>query len=181
MPLPMKLLQYSLCVPVLVASAHAAQFLSVEQVQRLFFPNAESFAEKKLELSSEQIRQIEERARSRMRVKRHRIWEALARGQRLGFVIVDEVYGKHEFITYAVALDSSGVVLSVEILVYRESFGGEVRDPRWRAQFVGKHPGDTLELDKDIRNISGATLSCQHITEGVRRILAIFNVALTRS
>jgi Na+-translocating ferredoxin:NAD+ oxidoreductase RnfG subunit len=174
----MKLLQYSLSVPVLVASAHAAQFLTVEQAQRLFFPAAASFAEKNLELTGEQLRQIERQARSRMRLKRYRIWEALAQEQRLGWFIVDEVYGKHEFITYATALDPSGAVLGIEILVYRESYGGEIRNPQWRAQFVGKRSGDGLELDKEIRNISGATLSCQHITEGVRRLLALHRVAL---
>ncbi|HMA81439.1 MAG TPA: FMN-binding protein, partial [Candidatus Binatia bacterium] len=33
-------------------------------------------------------------------------------------------------------------------------------------------------LDKDIRNLSGATLSCQHVTEGIRRNLALYHVAL---
>jgi Na+-transporting NADH:ubiquinone oxidoreductase subunit NqrC len=48
-----------------------------------------------------------------------------------------------------------------------------VRDPRWRAQFVGKRAGAPLSLDDDIQNISGATLSCRHVTEGVKRILAL--------
>jgi len=177
----MKLLQYSLSVPVLLATAHAAQFLTVEQAQRGFFPDADSFQEKKLELSGEQFAQIEVRSRTRMRLKRYRIWEAFAHGQRMGVVIVDEVYGKHEFITYAMAIDSSGKIVGVEILTYRESYGGEVRNAQWRGQFVGKKAGDQLELDKDVRNISGATLSCQHVTEGIRRNLALYHVALTKN
>lgn len=174
----MKLLRYTLCVPVLVATAHAAQYLSVEQAQRLFFPAADQFAEVKLALTNEQMRQVEKQARSSMRLKRYRIWKALARSQSRGIVIVDEVYGKHEFITYAVALDPAGTVIGVEILAYRESYGGEISNAQWRAQFVGKRAGDQLELDKDILNISGATLSCQHVTEGIRRVIALFNVAL---
>ena len=46
-----------------------------------------------------------------------------------------------------------------------------MRDPRWRAQFKGKRQGSPLALEDDIQNISGATLSCRHITEGVRRLL----------
>ena len=38
--------------------------------------------------------------------------------------------------------------------------------------------GAPLKLDEDIQNISGATLSCKHIAEGVRRVLAIHAVAL---
>jgi Na+-translocating ferredoxin:NAD+ oxidoreductase RnfG subunit len=177
----MNVLRFSLCIPVLAATAHAAQFLTVEQAQRGFFPAADSFQEKKLELSGEQLAQIESRSHTRLRLKRYRIWEAFARGQRLGVVIVDEVYGKHEFITYAMAIDSSAKITGVEILEYRESFGGEVRNASWRAQFFGKSAADTLELDKDIRNLSGATLSCQHVTEGIRRNLALYHVALARN
>jgi len=42
------------------------------------------------------------------------------------------VIGKHELITYAVGIGSDGAVRGVEILDYRETRGGEVRDPRWR-------------------------------------------------
>jgi Na+-transporting NADH:ubiquinone oxidoreductase subunit NqrC len=81
------------------------------------------------------------------------------------------VYGKHEFITYAVALDATGAVRGIEIMDYRESYGDEVRLPRWRAQFNGRRAGQPLDINRQIQNISGATLSCVHITEGVRRIL----------
>jgi hypothetical protein len=89
-----------------------------------------------------------------------------------GYFIVDEVVGKHEFITYALALADNGAVRQIEILDYRENYGFEVRSPAWRAQFVGKTSADPFSLDADIRNISGATLSCRHLTEGVRRLLA---------
>ena len=88
--------------------------------------------------------------------------------------MVDEVLGKHELITFALALDRQGRVVGIEILDYRESHGGEIRDPRWRAQFAGKSSRDPLQLDRDIRNISGATLSCRHITDGVKHLLEIY-------
>jgi Na+-transporting NADH:ubiquinone oxidoreductase subunit NqrC len=53
-----------------------------------------------------------------------------------------------------------------------------VRYAQWRDQFAGKTLADRLELDADIRNISGATLSCRHLTEGLRRLLAFHDVAL---
>lgn len=102
-----------------------------------------------------------------------RAWVASRAGALLGHVMVDEVIGKHELITYAVAVGADDVVRGVEILDYREPRGGEVRDPRWRAQFVGKRRDSRLRLDEDIQNISGATLSCRHITEGVRRLLEL--------
>ncbi|MGL4302928.1 MAG: FMN-binding protein, partial [Sphingomonas sp.] len=95
--------------------------------------------------------------------------------------IVDEVVGKHEFITFALALDASGAVKSVEILDYREAYGGQVRDPRWRAQFVGKRAGAPLRLGNEVKNISGATLSSKHVTDGVRRLLATYAIVLAHA
>ena len=90
----------------------------------------------------------------------------------LGRVLVDSVVGKFEQIDYAVALDAGGKVLAVEILAYREGHGGEVRLPAWRNQFVGKTAADPVRVGADIANISGATLSCTHVTEGVHRLVA---------
>ena len=81
--------------------------------------------------------------------------------------------GKQEYIGYAVALDVNGRVLRVDILAYRETHGWEIRNERWRAQFAGKTAADPVQLNQDIANISGATLSCRHVTDGVRRLLAL--------
>jgi Na+-transporting NADH:ubiquinone oxidoreductase subunit NqrC len=88
------------------------------------------------------------------------------------------VIGKHEFITYALALTPDGTIRGIEILDYRETYGGEIRNPNWRRQFVGKRSGSRLRLDEDIKNISGATLSSRHVTDGVRRLLAIYQLLL---
>ncbi len=44
-----------------------------------------------------------------------------------GWFIVDEVVGKHEFITYAVGLNADGSVKQIEVMDYRETYGGEIR------------------------------------------------------
>jgi Na+-translocating ferredoxin:NAD+ oxidoreductase RnfG subunit len=95
-----------------------------------------------------------------------------------GWFLLDQVIGKHEFINYALALDANGVVRQLEVLDYHESYGGEVHLPAWRRQFVDKHHGSPLQLNGDIKNISGATLSCGHITDGVRRLLATYALVL---
>lgn len=81
-------------------------------------------------------------------------------------------------ITYAVALTAKGAVKQVEILEYNESYGGQVRDAAWRQQFVGKTLSSPVALNKDIKNISGATLSSKHVTDGVKRILQFHHLVL---
>lgn len=101
------------------------------------------------------------------------LWEAEHDGQPAGLLATDAVIGKFEKIDYAVALDTGGRVLQVLVLKYRESHGQEVRRPQWLAQFEGKHAGSPLRLREDIDNITGATLSCVHLTDGVRRITRV--------
>ena len=107
-----------------------------------------------------------------------RIWKALSGGRLAGYFFVDHVIGKHLYIDYSVALGADGRVRRVEILTYRESYGFEVANAGWLAQFVGKSGGSALAVGQDIRNISGATLSSRHVTEGVKRILAYYATRL---
>jgi Na+-translocating ferredoxin:NAD+ oxidoreductase RnfG subunit len=161
----------------LPTSAFAVDYLSVEQAQKVLFPQAERFESRALSLTAEQLQAVEARHGVKARTARWRVWQASAGGKPLGWVVVDDVVGKFELITYAVAVGADGAVQQVEILSYRESHGAEVRLPAWRKQFVGKTASAPLQVGQDINNISGATLSCSHVTEGVKRIVAVLDVA----
>ena len=63
-------------------------------------------------------------------------------------------------------------------MTYRETYGFEVNNPKWRMQFHGKNYTEHLKLDKQIKNISGATLSCRHITDGINRLSHTWNLVL---
>ncbi|MGH7531153.1 MAG: FMN-binding protein [Gemmatimonadales bacterium] len=90
----------------------------------------------------------------------------------LGFAMVRDVRGKDQPITFLVAIDGAARLRDIDILVYREPYGGEVAYEAWRRQFRGKSSTDRLEVGRDIRNISGATISVHAVTQGVRRALA---------
>ena len=131
----------------IAAPAYAAQYMSVEEAQKHAFPNA-SFTE----------------------VQAGRVWKAQGGGA-AGYFYYDHVVGKHLLIDYTVAVGSDGRVRRVDILNYRESYGGEVHDASWLAQFVGKSSQSDVRVNSDIRNISGATLSSTHLAEGVKKVL----------
>lgn len=177
-PTPILLPLASLVVAAaLPTSAFAVDYLSVEQAQKLLFQQADRFEPQALSLSAAQLQAIESRYGVKARSTRWRIWQASAAGQPLGWVVVDDVVGKFELISYAVAVGVDGAVRQVEILSYRESHGGEVRLPAWRQQFVGKTAAAPLHAGDDIANISGATLSCSHVTDGVKRIVSVLDFA----
>jgi len=153
--------------------AYANVYLSVEQAQAVLFPGA-TFQPDTRTLTDEQAKAIERASGVSVRSKQLKAWKVSTGG----WFIVDEVVGKHEYIPFAFGLDDKGAVKGIEILEYREAYGGQIRDPEWRKQFVGKELGTKLQLDKNIRNVSGATLSCKHVTDGVQRLLATYEIAL---
>ncbi len=163
-------------VPVQVAVA--TEYLSVEAAQKTLFPQADRFNEVVLALSPTQHARVAALAGPQPPHRSLRAWRALQGDQLLGFVFVDEVIGKEDFITYAVAIDARGRLGTPEVLAYRESHGGEIRSEAWRGQFAGRQGLDQLRVQTDIKNIAGATLSCQHVTEGVRWLAALWQVAL---
>ena len=156
----------------LVQVGYAAQYLSVEQAQRAAFPQATEFR------GAGTIDAATAASIGAPAGWSPHVFEARDAQQQLGWLIVDQVLGKSELITYALALDTSGKVTSLEVLDYREAHGGEIRLAPWRKQFVGKSAADLVELNRDIKNISGATLSCRHITEGVQRLLKLHDRVL---
>ncbi len=135
----------------LVAPASAKTYLTVEQAQQAIFPEA-TFSPTGQ--------------------------SGAFRTSSGGYLIIDRVIGKHEYITFAVGIQPNGTIKQVEILEYIESYGYEVREAGWRAQFIGKSAASALQLNVDITNISGATLSSRHLTEGIKRVMLAYQRSL---
>src|ERR1700740_3542544 len=102
----------------LASPAFAVRYLSIEEAQRAAFPSAHL-----------------------TEVQAGRVWKAEVGGRVAGLFVFDRVIGKHLYIDYAVALSPSGAVQRVEILEYRESYGGEIRSPSWLWEVGGKNAG----------------------------------------
>jgi Na+-translocating ferredoxin:NAD+ oxidoreductase RnfG subunit len=151
---------------VIAAPAYAATYFTVPQAQAALFPG-QAMTEIAVNLTPLQIKTIEKASGTKVREKKPKVWKANGGG----WFYLDQVIGKHEFITYGLALNIDGSVMGIEILDYRETYGSEVRNPKWRAQFVGKRVGAPLKLEVDIVNLSGATLSSRNVATGVRRLL----------
>ncbi len=158
-------------------SAFAVDYLSAEQAEALLFPDADAFEARTVTLDAGQMHKLDAQG-VRARSASWQIQVARRGASTLGFVVIDNVVGKVELITYAVGIGLDGTIRQIEILAYRESHGFEIRLPAWRRQFAGKTSASPLHVGDDIANISGATLSCTHVTDGVKRIAAI--VALAR-
>jgi hypothetical protein len=165
-------------IPAGAAVAHVAfatQYMTVEDAQKAAFPAATQFVAVAAPDAAVAA------ALGASAGWSPKMFDARNGDAHLGYVIVDQVIGKSDLITYSLALDAKGAVVGLEILDYRESHGGEVRLAGWRKQFVGTTPAEPPTFNRSIKNISGATLSCQHLTDGVRRLLALYQRSLAKA
>ncbi len=160
-------------VAALPASAYAADYLSAEQAQAAIFPEATGFESRAALLEPGALAKLQAPPVSQLASGHLAYVLARANGVVVGAVVIDEVIGKYERIRFAVGVALDGRVRQIEILRYSESHGQEVRLLAWRKQFAGKSATAALSIGKDIDNISGATLSCTHVTDGVRRIATV--------
>lgn len=156
------------------ARAYATTFLDIEQAQKLLLPQATSFEPVTLTADAALVAELGAVSRGPLpRGFAPQAWVGMADGKRVGWVLSDHVIGKYELIDYAAGFGADGTMTGIEILVYRESHGAEIRTPGWRRQFVGRKGPDQLRFGDDIRSISGATMSCEHVTEGAQRLSVV--------
>ncbi len=103
-----------------------------------------------------------------------------AGGALLGYAVVGEEVGKYRPITFLVGATPERKVRGVEVLVYRESRGGEIRRERFLRQYRGKSAEDPLRINRDVLNVAGATLSVGAMNRGVKRVLAVLDLLAAR-
>ncbi len=157
----------------------AQVLLTVEDAPKAVFPEADTFERREIP-STPALREKTQRLIGRAKPS---IWEpfyitfiAKQKGETIGYAIICEEIGKYRPITFIVGVTPDGSVKDVAIMMYRESHGSEVRYRGFLRQFRNKNLKDPIRQYKDIKNISGATLSVRALSVGVRKALAIIQV-----
>ncbi|MBF7689614.1 FMN-binding protein [Acinetobacter pollinis] len=153
--------------------SHATTYLTAEQVKQVIFPH-QLLTQQNIQLTKDQEKKLKEVSGITSPLKTDQIFKT----KEGDWLVIDQVLGKHEMITYAVGINAKGAVKQIEIMEYTETYGSQVRNASWREQFVGKTSSSAITLGKDIQNISGATLSSKHITDGVHRIMGLYAMEL---
>jgi hypothetical protein len=149
-------------------------YFSTRDLLADFFRSSESVTYKKVELNAGDKTRLERRLGYSLARPSYTFFVAQTAGKVDGYALIDEELGEHLPITFAVKLTPAGVVERQEIVIYREARGDEVRDARFRKQFVGKCARDPIAVDRDIDSISGATISSRAMAAGVKRAVVLF-------
>lgn len=99
-----------------------------------------------------------------------------------GAVVIEEQMGKWGIIKTAVLIDPATKKFKYfAIISMAEKRGAGLKTAAFIKQFIGKGRGDSLEIGKGVKAVSGATGSSKAIATTVKRALVIYDIFLAGS
>jgi len=116
--------------------------------------------------------EIEKKSQQRFFRDEVYLWKIMQKDTLLAFAILDNVPGKSMPITFLAIFDTLGTVVAARIVKYREAIGGAISNYTWLSQFKNV---SSANIDKqNIDAISGATISVNAITKGIKKLTLLF-------
>ena len=137
------------------------------------FPDADSALSQVIVVDSVMCAKLRARLGCELRDSAFVYIDVFSAGKLLGTAVVADEQGKYRPITFMAGVDTALHIVDVRVLVYRESRGGDVRQTRFLKQYRGKSLADPIRINRDIINITGATISVNALNAGVRKALAL--------
>ncbi|HHT9108397.1 MAG TPA: FAD:protein FMN transferase [Candidatus Wunengus sp. YC63] len=150
-------------------------YLTEEQALALVFPECEEIVADEFIMTPEEKSSLEKLLSRRLYEDGFKTYIGRKNGNIQGYAIITEEIGKFHPFTFVVGVGTDGKITNIAILVYRESRGGEIAKKRFLYQFMGKSFKNPIRINKDIINVTGATMSVQCMCAGVRKVLGVIN------
>jgi hypothetical protein len=152
---------------------HAEVFMSEDEAVKIVLPKSQRVRKEVIQLTQDKKDLIEQRIGWKFPEQAFEVYIGETGDTIDGYAMVHNTIGKHKHMTYMVGVDAKGVCSDVELLVFREARGSEVGRKRFNVQYEGKSVLDPIRINKDIINITGATMSVRSISAGVKRVLVL--------
>jgi thiamine biosynthesis lipoprotein len=169
----MKTAAIAICL-MLMLPALAETYLSEEQAVKVALPDAASVMIEQKQLTAGQRDSLQKSSGLRFPEPQYKFFVAHDKaGKTTGYAVILNEVGKEEPITFIVGITPEGKAGEVAVMEYRESRGSEIHEKRFTRQFKGKKPTDTIQVNQDIINYTGATLSSHAMARGVKKALLL--------
>jgi hypothetical protein len=149
------------------------EFMTEEEAVKTILPKSERVRKELIRLSQEKKELIEQRIGWKFPEDSFELYIGETGDKIDGYAMIHNTIGKYKPMTYMVGVDAKGTCTDVELLVFRDAKGSEVGKKRFNSQYDGKTVTDPIRINKDIINISGATMSVRSMSAGVKRVLVL--------
>ncbi|MHC4269061.1 MAG: FAD:protein FMN transferase [Planctomycetota bacterium] len=150
-------------------------FLTVKQALKEVFPECDEILYDEFPLTADEKSQLQNTLRRKIYEDGFIVYVGMKSGEIDGYAIITEEVGKFHPYTFIVSVKPNGKIDKIAILVYRESRGAEIAKKRFLYQFKGKSLKNKIRINKDIINISGATMSVVTMCKGVKKVLGVID------
>jgi thiamine biosynthesis lipoprotein len=150
-------------------------FLTEEQALKEVFPKCDVILYDEFPLSADEKSQLQNTLRRKIYEDGFIVYVGMKSGEVEGYAIITEEVGKFHPYTFIVSVKPNGKIDKIAILVYRESRGSEIAKKRFLYQFKGKSLKSRIRINRDIINISGATMSVVTMCKGVKKVLGVID------
>lgn len=151
------------------------EFMTEEDAVKTILPKSQRVRKEMIRLSQEKKDLIEQRIGWKFPEDAFEVYVGKTNDKIDGYAMIHNTIGKYKPMTYMVGVDPKGTCTDVELLVFRDAKGSEVGKKRFNSQYDGKTVGDPIRINKDIINISGATMSVRSMSAGVKRVLVLID------
>jgi Na+-translocating ferredoxin:NAD+ oxidoreductase RnfG subunit len=170
---PSILLYAVIIMGIAAPSARAILYLTKEEALQVALPEAQDIRIEEVQLQPEQQQRVRQKVDEPVDADSFIFYVGTHNSQVDGYAYITDKKGRHRPITFVVGLKPDCSVREVAIMIYREPRGYEVKEERFLRQYERKMIADPIEVYRDIKNISGATISAHSVSAGVREAVAI--------
>ncbi len=180
----------SLMITGLVSSVFGVRLLSKSIALRKMMPEAQQVVEEQRKMSAEEIATIKTRLggilifyQADSEAEREKVYEVDEytfyfglQGEEKKWVAIIEVQpGKWGPVEYIVSLDAqTAKVKDLAVMSYTERRGRPIARRNFLKQFLGKTSSDPLRVRRDIRGITGATISSVATCFAVKKAMVLY-------
>lgn len=149
------------------------EFMTEEEAVKAILPKSQRVHKELIRLTPEKKELIEQRIGWKFPEESFELYIGETGDKIDGYAMIHNTIGKYKHMTYMVGVDQKGACTDVELLVFRDAKGSEVGKKRFNSQYDGLTVSDPIRINKDIINISGATMSVRSMSAGVKRVLVL--------
>ncbi|MDO9118441.1 MAG: FMN-binding protein [Nitrospira sp.] len=149
------------------------EFMTEEEAVKTILPKSQRVHKELIRLTPDKKELIEQRIGWKFPEESFELYIGETGDKIDGYAMIHNTIGKYKHMTYMVGVDPKGTCTDVELLVFRDAKGSEVGKKRFNSQYDGRTVSDPIRINKDIINISGATMSVRSMSAGVKRVLVL--------
>lgn len=176
----------------LATSVYAVRLLSLKTALQKMMPEATGVVEEKRKMTPAEKEEIKKRLggilvfyQADSEAEREDVYESdeytfhfgLVGDKKVAVAVVETQPGKWGPVEFIIALDATTAkVNNLAVMSYTERRGRPIARFNFLKQFLGKGSGDPLKVRKDIRGITGATISSVATCFAVKKVIALYEV-----